>query len=391
MRKLRLALALVTLSLVSTSAFAQSFVGGNLAVVRVGNGTENLTGFGNDVFIDQYTTAGAFVNTLALPVATPTSTNTFTLRGNGSSEGFVNLSTDGRFLTMLGYEEKSESADINSSTPATNNRVLARIAADRTVDLTTQLTNATGDTRGAVSTDGSLLYASTSSSGIRSATAGAQGASTSIAASPTNFRNVEIYGGQLFASSQSGAGATGFRIGTVGTGLPTTTGQVFTNLPGISGTNIASPYGFFLADLDATADFRGGLDTLYVADDSVSGGLLKYSFVGGTFVARGSVAFSGARGLTGRVSGSTVELFSVNGTALGRFTDTTGYNAAISGSVTTLASAGTNTVFRGIDFTPSITEGNVPEPGTFALVMGGLIPLGVVGIRRRRRHDKAIS
>ena len=57
---------------------------------------------------------------------------------------------------------------------------------------------------------------------------------------------------QLYNSDSSGST---IRIGTVGTGLPTTSGQTITNLQGIPAAS-GSPYAFFLADLSAAVDGR---------------------------------------------------------------------------------------------------------------------------------------
>src|SRR2546428_191465 len=57
---------LIAFSAFSISAFGQ-FSAGNLAVLRVGDGVQTLTSFGHSVFIDQYTTAGGFVNSVTAP------------------------------------------------------------------------------------------------------------------------------------------------------------------------------------------------------------------------------------------------------------------------------------------------------------------------------------
>jgi len=43
------------------------FLPGNLALVRVGDGTQTLANTGNTVFIDQYTPLGGLVNSLQIP------------------------------------------------------------------------------------------------------------------------------------------------------------------------------------------------------------------------------------------------------------------------------------------------------------------------------------
>src|SRR5262249_37482317 len=145
-----------------------------------------------------------------------------------------------------------------------------------------------------------------------------------------NLRGIQIFAGQLYVSDSSG---TTVRLGTVGSGLPTTSGQTITNLPGFPTTG--SPYGFFFADLDSTP----GLDTLYVADDPTSGspgGITKYSLVSGNWISNGTVgaAEDAYRGLTGSVSGSSVVLFATRkggsgatgGGELVSLVDSSGYN-----------------------------------------------------------------
>ena len=168
----------------------------------------------------------------------------------------------------------------------------------------------------------------------------------------TNIRFVSISGGQLYASSASGTS----RLGTVGTGLPTTSGQAFTNLPGFP--TGGGPYGFFLADLSASIP---GDDTVYVADDTASA-LRKYSLVGGSWTLNGTIGVDADdyRGLTGSVSGSTVTLFatrkggsgSTGGGELVTLTDGSGYNGALTGTPTVLATAANQTAFRGVALAP---------------------------------------
>lgn len=142
-------------------------------------------------------------------------------------------------------------------------------------------------------------------------------------------------------------GAT-VRVGTVGSGLPTTTGQTMTNLPGFSTTN--APNQFFFADLSAGV---AGVDTLYVADES-AGQVQKFSLVAGTWTANGTIAAASVRGLTGRVSGTTVTLFGTYsaGSKLFTLADSSGYNATITGTVTDLATAAANTAFCGVALAP---------------------------------------
>jgi autotransporter-associated beta strand protein len=169
-----------------------------------------------------------------------------------------------------------------------------------------------------------------------------------------------VVGGQLYISSASGA----FRVATVGTGAPTSSGQSTTNLPGTPATG--SPYQFFLARIGNPTGFAGP-NVLYVADDTTSaaGGLLKYTFDGTTWTAAGGLSgatgqpFTAVRGLTGLVTGdNSVQLFAASGTGLVSVNDTTAGAAATFDTPLVGATAGTNQAFRGIAFSAATLNYN---------------------------------
>ena len=72
-----------------------------------------------------------------------------------------------------------------------------------------------------------------------------------------------------------------------------------------------------------------------------------------------------------------VTLYVTNGTTFQTATDTSGYNVAINGTLASLATAGTNTAFRGIAFAPS--SGAVPTPTSVVSrkVHGGAGPFDI--------------
>ena len=130
--------------------------------------------------------------------------------------------------------------------------------------------------------------------------------------------------------------------------------------------------GFALFDLNPMVP---GDDTLY-ALSTVENLLRKYTFDGSSWAASGSIGAGNALNLAGSANGGTVTLFLTTGSSLLTETDTSGYNANITGSLSTLASAGGNTAFRGIGLLA------VPEPGTAAL---GLLSLSLALLRKIRR------
>ena len=323
---------------------------------------------GTAVFLDEYTPTGTFVQSIPMPTALAGSNRRLTASGSATNEGFLTLSSDGQYLALTGYDAALGTVGVASTISSAVQRVIGRVDATGAINTTTVFAGTAGNSfsgggpRSVVSDAGTNFWAVGSVSGVQYITLGAT-SSTQVSNTATNLRGTNIFGGQLYISSGAGT----IRMGAVGTGTPTTSGQTITNLPGFPATPAAN--GFFFADLNAGV---AGVDTLYVADDGANQ-ILKYSLVGGTWVANGSVAATAARGLTGSVSGTTVTLFGTlgaAGTTLYKLVDATGYNATISGTTTTIATAGTNKAFRGVALAPSSGPPNqaiVPScPGSLA-------------------------
>jgi hypothetical protein len=340
-------------------AFAAPFTSGNLVVYRAGDGTRALTSQGNPVFLDEYTTSGTLVQSLPLPAVQIGSNWPLVASGPATSEGFLTRSVDQQYLILTGYGPSFIPYVISlPPTPwSTVPRVIGRVFFNGDIDTSTALSDfaALGTPRSAASVDGTAFWTTGSNGGVRYAPYGAL-TSTPVSETITNLRQGGIFAGQLYVST--GSGVTPTRLGAVGSGLPTTPGQTITALPGIVSPLPQSPYAFFLADLDPGV---AGLDTLYIADDNTStGGILKFSFVGGTWVPNGSagIAADAYRGLTGVVTGTTVTLDAIRkasntgGGELCTITDFSGYNGSFSGSPLVLATAGSLQAFRGVALAP---------------------------------------
>jgi hypothetical protein len=67
---------------------AQSFTPGNLAVLRIGNGTEALTNSGNTIFVDQYSPSGGLINSTPAP---DSGADALIVSGASGSEGGLTL------------------------------------------------------------------------------------------------------------------------------------------------------------------------------------------------------------------------------------------------------------------------------------------------------------
>jgi hypothetical protein len=115
-------------------SFAQTaFTPGNIVVSRMGNaaGPYSTT---NAVYLDEYTPTGTFVRTLALPAAS----------GSGiyqhytGVEGAITRSSDGQYLTLVGYTVAAGSgSNFNTSTAVANPRCIALVKYDGTVSVKT--------------------------------------------------------------------------------------------------------------------------------------------------------------------------------------------------------------------------------------------------------------
>jgi len=334
---------------ISISPIFAQFTQGNLVIYRVGDGSATLSNIGTAVFLDEYTPSGTLVQSIALPTTASGNNKRVVASGSATSEGSLTRSVNGLYLIATGYDAAVGTAAVASSTSASTARVIATIDNSKTINSSTALSDFSSgnNIRSAVSVDGNTFWLVGGATGVSSTTLGAT-TSTLISSTVASNRTLNITNGQLYVSTASGS----IRVGTVGTGLPTTTGQTITALPG-SPTS-GSPYNFFLADLDANV---AGPDVLYIADDASGTGLQKYSLVNGTWTSNGNIAITsnGLRGITGLVSGSTVTLYCTNGTTFSSLVDASGYNTTITGSFTNLATAATNTAFRGIAFAPTAT------------------------------------
>ncbi|CRK55993.1 Alkaline phosphatase [Alloactinosynnema sp. L-07] len=359
------------------AATAAAFSPGDIVVARVGTGDAALTNAATPVFLDEFTPDGTLVRTVALPTAGSGANRRVTTSGSATSEGGLSLSQDGRYLTLGGYDADPGTASIASSTTAAVNRVVARVDVDGAVDSSTAITDAFSgnNIRGVASADGGRHWAVGANGGVRLAEHGATTTTQINTVAPTNIRTATAAGGQLFVST--GSGTTG--VYTVGTGLPTTPGHT----PALVAA-VPSPYAVVALDRDPGVS---GVDTLYVADDSAApnGGILKFSFDGVTWTARGAYRpnSSGVRGLTGTVTGSSVSLFATTSATLGslvRVEDTAAFAEPIAATGAVLRTASANTAFRGVAFAPSssVTAPSiVGEPQDAAVASGASATLTV--------------
>ena len=399
MKKIILPILTISFALfTSTSANAVNLTVGNILVERVGNGTAALSSAATDIAVLEFTTSGSAIQTISFP---STGATQQTDSGSATSNGYLN-SYNG-LVAVTGYNSSAGTTGVASL----NTKVTSVL--DNTGTVVNRVTYPTGgasgtpvspfsgnNIRSAIATGSNTFYAVGTSSGSP-VTGGAwyfngndfTQISSTTTGQPTNLRNIEIFNNQLYVSSST---STFLGISKIGTGLSTTSGQTV-SLEINMGTG-ASPYGFVMFDTNRDSL----LDTAFIADDraQTGGGLQKWTFNGTTWVNNYSLLFASAATGLGLAATTTANYAGIRGLT-GSYDDATGAfslfatttetasnrivsvldNGATPTTYTTLATAGSNTLFRGIDIV------TVPEPSSATLL--GLGFLALLGVRRLNR------
>ena len=345
-------------ALQAASALANPFTPGNIVIARVGDGSASIANSAaTAVFLDEYTSAGVLVQTVALPTSVSSTGRSLTVAGNAPAELGLARTGNGRNLVLAGYGAVPGTAAVATSLATDVARVVGVVSPGGNIDTNTGLGNAFdgASVRAVASPDGVSFYVVGSDGGVQYTTFG-NFSPTRIDAGPNSLRGVRIAGGDLYVSANT---SPNFGLSKVGTGLPTTAGQAVTALPGFpAATAGSSPNGFFFADLSPAVP---GVDVVYVADGrtGTGNGIQKWSLVAGSWVLNGTIAGSSSTGLSGidgnlNAGGTGVSLVASSPANLYVLADNTGYNVAPTQATlpTPAARAAANTAFRGIAFAP---------------------------------------
>ncbi|MDQ3157499.1 MAG: fibronectin type III domain-containing protein [Actinomycetota bacterium] len=392
----------------SQSASAVSAVDTQLVVTDVTSAdSQNLSAVSLKTFnIDK---TKSFTKPVELPIADAGSDKAFTLSGDSNGNGSLSRSDDKNYLAVAGYNKVPGTTgvaepDPKKTTSAQIGRMVARISSTGTVDTSTLLGpnvfNASAP-RGAASVNGSSFFVSGNGgtapdspvSGVIKVNLGGDTNNTKIA--PTtqkNVRQIQIAGGELYATSDKTSIFGLGKFTPAGGGLPTTTSAI-TKLAQITTVSSAPkpqsdsyvPDALLMLHTGATGS---AIDTAYVVVDADSslipafaGEIRKYTLSGGTWTLNGTKT-GDYPFLTGRLNaaGNAVQLYAAKSSAAGNtlvsFDDSNTSGAASFGSETTLATAAAGHAFRGVAFAPTswnpgTISSNAPTASVVNSTVGG--------------------
>jgi hypothetical protein len=311
---------------------------GNVVVLQVGTGTGSLANTGNPIVLREFTPSGTNTFDLAIPSS---GLSPLVLSGTATSEGLLSRSSNRRELVFAGYAQVLPAASsLPATTSATVNRAVGTVNASAVFsrEAVSSTFFSAGNPRSAGG-DGTNYWGAGSNTGV---TYYGPGTAAIVSTTLTNNRSTEVYNGQLYFSTGSGATRG---IWAVGTGLPTGTGTTSTNVINTGGTS--SPYEFV---------FNATGTTCYIADDrtvATAGGIQRWDLVGGLWTLSytlGTGGTAGARGVEVDFSGVTPIVYGITADGTGRLIriDDTGAGSA----ALTLATAPANTAFRGVALAP---------------------------------------
>jgi hypothetical protein len=314
-----------------------NFTAGNIVVTRVGTGAAALSSAATALFIEEYNTTG-LVGTIAVPT---TGSTRLLMAGNSTSEGFLSRSSDFSKLSIPGYDATLGLASVSSAANIFRSVGTLGLGYGSFNKINSTLTS--GSNLRSVTSEGNNYWGGNSSGGISYL---GTGASSAVSSTVSNTRNVVVHNGNLYFST--GSGATG--IYKVGSGLPTTSGQVSTLVIG-TGASPASPYGF---------QFNVDETICYIADSrtAAGGGVQKWVNTAGTW----SLAYTMSVGSSTGAYGVAVDFYagvnpriyatvsSASGTQVLYFDDN-GTTTPTLNIISTLLST-TFKAYRGVAFAP---------------------------------------
>ncbi|HVU86172.1 MAG TPA: dockerin type I domain-containing protein [Pirellulales bacterium] len=360
-----------------------SFTPGDLVVMRGGDTTHSQQDYSIGevpAYLDEYTPAGTYVGTYAIP------TSVMTLPGIGlnSHEGHLNVSGNGQDIDFAGYQQA-----VDPSTPrVTDGSGTGDYYQVGQVSLGGTFTHTALDTsqafpqfiRAAYSVDGTQMWVASKYNGPTAngfgggleyiANFGTATAHTTALQGGTDWRTVQVVGGQLYGGTgSSSVGAHGFYA--IGQGAPTTPLPANTLLSPIGNNSVTA---FSFTTLPGSQPINGVAGTpnvVYVTGDpSGTAYLGKLYSPGGTPLGASNLTFASTanfsglgtpEGLSVRIdptNSSWVDIFLQTTTGVYSAIDKSGASNAGFGSLqfTQIVSSTSDTSFYGLALIPTAAQ-----------------------------------
>ena len=344
-----MAYATVCFTGITSQSFAQ-FTAGNLVVLQAGDGSAALTNQGSAIVLKEFTPAGTPAFSLAIPTSSATG---LVVSGTATSEGMLSRSSNGQQLVFGGYANTFTASVATASGTNVPRGIMTVDAAGTYSRVATSTTFYSANNIRGAATDGlGNFWASGGNQGTDYF--GNTAAPVTTQSFVTNTRGISIAAGDIAFSTGSGALPGIYVVNTIGSG--TTTAQATTVTPVLLTGTGSSPYQFAISPT---------LTYGYIADDRAiasGGGIQKWTFNGTawtlayTFATSTNTAITvGARGLAVDFSGTNPIIYATSAEATSnRLISIVDGGSVGTSTITTLATASpTNTIFRGLAFSPS--------------------------------------
>src|SRR5690348_5486197 len=116
MRNFTIVSSALALAFAAQMAQASGVTGGDLIISQIGDGSTTLSSAANATSIHEYTTSGTLVQGFNMPTSVSGPNRRLTMSGSATSEGSLNISADGNYATITGYDANVGTAAIASTT-----------------------------------------------------------------------------------------------------------------------------------------------------------------------------------------------------------------------------------------------------------------------------------
>ena len=330
------------LALISVNTASAQFTTGNVTVLQVGDGVATLTNTGNQIILKEFTPLGVPAFSLAV---TATSTNALVNSGTATSEGALSLSSNGKYLVFGGYNvPTSNTISLSGSSGSVIPRGIATINGTGIYSLaaTSNTFYSANNIRGAASDGVNNFWGAGANQGTNYF--GNTNAPATIQNTVTNSRSIYLSGSNLLFSTGSGTAGIYSTPNAFASGGPVVP---YLSTAG-TGTGAPSPYAFY-QDAGATVT--------YIADDrnpAGGGGIQKWVNVASVWTLTYTIPTGtvGARGVIANFAGPIPIIYATTAESSANRLVAIG-DIGVGSTATTIATSGTNTIYRGVAFSPS--------------------------------------